>query len=86
MNLNKLLQDDPAAASYFRGLPEGLRDALRQHGEEIDSLSALRGLSVDLSQGDASSQPVSPGEAPPLYATMSESPLELQKWCEMHQL
>lgn len=86
MNLDELLENDSAAASYFHNLPAGLRDALYQHGDEIDSLTALRGLSIDLSQNDQSHQPTSPGESAPLYATISESPLELQKWCEMHQL
>lgn len=86
MELNQLLQTDPAAASYFHALPAGLRDALYQRGDEIDSLSALRSLSIDLSRSPQADPPVSPGESAPLYATISESPLELQKWCETHQL
>lgn len=86
MKLDHLLETDPAAASYFHNLPSGLQDALYQRGDEIDTLSALRGISIDLAGGERTQHPPTPGDSAPLYATISESPLELQKWCEMHQL
>lgn len=52
-SLERLLHSDAGAMEYFSGLPTYVREAVKKHGEEIDSAKAMKLFAESFMEDDS---------------------------------